>query len=1221
MSGLMNSGIIVGVLALYIAALFACAFFGEKYANRLSQRGRMLLYSLTLGVYCSSWTFYGAVGETVRTGIGFLPIYLGPLLFLLVMYDIWLRLGKIRQHQPISSIADFIAARYGKSGALAALVTVLAVVAVLPYLALQLRAVSMSTLVLLGEQQNTAFATQGVFLLTATLAGLAMLFGTRQFASSEQQGGLMAAVAFESLVKLFALIMVSLFALFFSRHSLSVVQEDVAQAFQNIQHSGLPSAFWTQTLLAAAAIICLPRQFHVAVVELKDQRHISGARIWFAIYLLLMVLAIIPIASWAMHMPANTLPVPDLAVLMLPLLHDQPWLALLAFLGGFSAATGMLLVATLTLSIMLSNDLILPILWRFNILRQQDQRLTYWLKMIRHICIGLVMLLGFVVYRLLSDINQLSAFGLLAFSAVIQFAPAIIGGIYWRGGSRQGVIAGLLAGFALWAYTLFWPAILHNMPIMQQEWARQLLAQGPWQQHWLKPEALLGFASMDPLTHGVLWSLGINVLLFIAVSKYKPLSIAEQIQTESFFQFDPTQNSDLFSSYTSGSTLHHLTGSPNHPLKNALNATFNTTLSPVTNALEQSNHQSNQQSMLVDFDMAQQQTRLNVGDLIALSARINGLQKTEQLFEKFAAEQHMVFDKNVQADHRWWRFTEQYLAQAVGAASARTLLTTALINNGLAIGQVVNILDQASQWHRFNQSLLITMINHMTQAVSVVDADMCLVAWNKRYLELFDYPDNFVYVGCPVANLIRYNAERGECGAGDVEQHVAKRMRWMQAGSAHEFERQRADGRIIEMRGYPIAGGGFVTTYADITIFRHTEAQLEARVHDRTLKLETALQEQQAARQQADLANMSKSRFVAAASHDLLQPMHAARLFAAALEQAELPVSEQQTLQQLDRALHGAESILSALLDIARLDGNGIQPNISEFALADLLHDLQVQFNGVAEQRELKLRIYQSKQWVKTDAQWLRRMLQNLVSNALRYTAHGRVVVGVLSSKQHPNHLCLGVWDTGPGIAPEQQVHLFNEFQRGGNASPWGEQGIGLGLAIVDRMAKRLDHRIIFHSTVGKGACFMLELPIVAAQHAPAIPLQPLQNSLNQLKVLCVDNDPTILQGMQVLLSKWGCELFLAQTPTEAKNILAQHAIQVLLVDQHLDAEMEGLEFLQRYNTKQCNQQCTQQLPAALITADSDPDLPLQVKALGIVLLKKPLKPAALRAFLAGVAS
>ena len=1177
MSVLMNSGIIIGVLAIYIAALFACAFFGEKYASRLGQRGRILLFSLTLGVYCSSWTFYGAVGETVRNGIGFLPIYLGPLLFLGFMYDIWQRLGKIRQHQSISSISDFIAARYGKSGALAALVTVLAVIAILPYLALQLRAVSMSTIVLLGEQQNSTSTTYGVLLLTALLAGLAMLFGTRQLTSTEQQGGLMVAVAFESAVKLFALIMVSGFALFFSHHPVTVVQQDITTAFNTLQQTGLPSSFWTQTLLAAAAMICLPRQFHVAVVELKDQRHIRSARLWFSLYLIIMVLAIIPIASWALHMPPSLLPVPDLAVLMLPLLHDQQWLALLAFLGGFSAATGMLLVATLALSIMLSNDLILPTLWRFNILHRQDQRLAHWLKLIRRICIGVVMLLGFLVYRLLSDINQLSAFGLLAFSAVIQFAPAIVGGIYWRGGSRQGVMAGLIVGFALWSYTLFWPAILHNMPAAQQDWAMAILQYGPWQQNWLKPEALFGFASMDPLNHGVIWSLGINLLLFIAVSKYKPLSIAEQIQTENFFQYNPSSNLNI----------------------NAANGMRNAPM-PAENTL-------------VNFDLGEQQTRLTVGDLMALTTRINGPQKTEQIFQQFAAEQQIPFDTTRLADHRWWRFTEQYLAQAVGAASARTLLTTALINNGLAVGQVVNILDQASQWQRFNQSLLLTMMNHMTQAVSVVDAEMCLVAWNNRYLELFDYPADFVYVGCPVANLIRYNAERGECGSGDVEQHVAKRIMWMRAGSAHEFERQRADGRIIEMRGYPIAGGGFVTTYADITVFRHTEAQLEARVQDRTQQLETALQEQQEARQQADLANMSKSRFVAAASHDLLQPMHAARLFAAALEQADLPDSEQQTLQQLDRALHGAESILSALLDIARLDGSGIKPNIAEFALADLLHDLHVQFNGVATQRHLKLQVYQTKQWVKTDPQWLRRMLQNFVSNALRYTAQGRVVVGVRTSNLKPNHLYLGVWDTGPGISPAQQALLFNEFQRGGNTSPWGEQGIGLGLAIVDRMAKRLNHQVIFHSTLGKGSCFMLELPVVAAQQTNKAPVQPANNSLNQLKVLCVDNDPTILQGMQVLLSKWGCELFLAQTPAQAKEILAQQNIQVLLVDQHLEADIEGLQFLVQYNRAN--------IPAALITADSDPELPLRVKELGVVLLKKPLKPAALRAFLAGVSN
>lgn len=1166
MSAIMNSWLVIGVLAIYIAALFACAFFGEKYASRLSQRGRMLLFSLTLGVYCSSWTFYGAVGETVRNGIGFLPIYLGPLLFLWFAYDVWRRLGNIRQRQPISSIADFIAARYGKSGFLAALVTILAVIAILPYLALQLRAIALSTVVLLDQHEDAAITTHGVLLLTALLASIAMLFGTRQAVSNEQQGGLMVAVAFESAVKLLALIIVALFVLLFSQHPIGLIGHDIQVTFQQIQREGLPNSFWTQTLLAATAIICLPRQFHVAVVELKDKRFLNGARFWFSVYLLLMVLAIIPIASWALHMPTTTLPIPDVAVLMLPVMHEQTWLALLAFIGGFSAATGMLLVATLALSIMLSNDLILPALWRLNILSKNDQRLSYWILIIRRICIAIVMLLGFVMYSMLSDTNQLSAFGLLAFSAVIQFAPALIGGLYWRGGSCHGVIIGLIAGFALWSYTLFWPAILRNLPTSHQEWALSLLYQGPWQQQWLKPESLLGFSSLDPLTHGVLWSLGVNLLLYFLVPKYKRLSIAEQIQTESFFKHDVYE--DEQSSSSSSTT---------------------------TASLEQ----------------LEQQTRLNIDDLIALSSRINGPQRTEAAFMQFAADHHLPFDKKMLADHRWWRFTEQYLASAVGAASARTLLTTVLVNNGLAVGQVVNILDQASQWQRFNQSLLMIMMDYMTQAVSVVDADMRLVAWNKRYLELFDYPENFVYVGCPVANLIRYNAERGECGHGDVEEHIAKRIIWMRAGNPHEFERQRADGRIIEMRGHPITGGGFVTTYADITVFRHTEALLEARVQDRTQQLERALREQQYARQQADLANTSKTRFIAAASHDLLQPMHAARLFAAALEHADLSPQDQETLQQLDRALHGAESIMTALLDIARLDGNGMKPNLTEFALSDLLHDLQVQFSPIAEQRGLQLRVHPTRLWVKTDPQWLRRMLQNFVSNALRYTAQGRVIVGVMGSGSQPERLRVGVWDTGPGIAAEQQAQLFAEFQRAGHTSPWGEQGIGLGLAIVERMAKRLGHPIRFHSQVGHGSCFMLELPTVPPRQHTISSSAPVQNALTSLKVLCLDNDATILQGMQLLLDKWGCQLFLAQTPEQARQILATESIQVLLVDQHLDAEIEGLEFLLQYNSSNS--------PAALITADSNPDLPQIVKEHGIVLLKKPLKPAALRAFLAGV--
>jgi len=1158
----MNGWLIIGVLALYIALLFICAFFGEKHASRLSTRGRMFLFSLTLGVYCSSWTFYGATGAAVREGIIFLPIYLGPLLFVALGYDIWRRLGRVRQHHAISSIADFIAARYGKSGMLASLVTILAVIAIIPYLALQLRAIALSANVILEPSSGITDTTNSVLFLTGILAILAMIFGTRQIANTEQHGGLMLAVAFESFVKLFALLCVAAFFIFDSPENISLISQDISNTFSNIQTYGVPETFWIQTLLAGLAIICLPRQFHVAVVELRDEKHIRGARRWFAIYLILTIIAIIPIASWALHAAPAYLAIPDVAVLSLPLSYNQDWLTLLAFLGGFSASTGMLLVSSVALSIMLSNDLIMPALWKFGVFSRHDKRLPLVLKFTRRICILAVMLLGFLFFHFFNDINQLSVFGLLAFSAVAQFSPALIGGLYWRGGSKQGVYAGLIVGFIMWAYTLLLPTVLKSLAPEFQSFAHDFLNFGPFDLAWLRPEALLGFESLAPLTHGVVWSLGLNIILFIWISHIFRPSVAEQIQAESFFYYEtkplPSQSTNNEVSY-----LHH--------------------------------------------DVA----RLKVADLITLAKRITGEEPTIRAFQQFCAQNNVVLNENSNANGMWWRFTEQYLAGTIGAASARTLLTTAMVNNGLALGQVANILDQASQWQRFNQNLIMTMIDHMTQGVSVVDENMCLVAWNNQYLKLFDYPKDIVYVGCPISDLIRYNAERGECGPGSIEEHVRKRIHWMKVGSAHEFERIRKDGRVIQMRGNPIEGGGFVTTFADITAFRENEAVLEARVQDRTQQLANALAEQQLAREQADKANMSKSRFIAAASHDLLQPMHAARLFSTALEQSIQSDEDRLTLQQLDRALHGAESMLSALLDIARLEGGTIQPKRQSYLLHDLLSDLELQFKSIASQRSIRFSVRDAQFWIDTDPQWIRRIIQNFVSNALRYTAKGRVVVGILRSAERPNHIRIGVWDTGPGIAEEQRIKLFQEFERCGHTSPWGEQGLGLGLAIVHRMTSMLDYPVHVYSEYGKGSCFMIEVPTVDAPKIVATPVQTTPLKSKAYKILCLDNDEAILEGMTTLLTKWGYQVFKATEPEQAAEIIQTENIQVWLVDQHLNNNKVGLDFILQYRQEH--------VAVALITADSDPELPQKLKDLNIILLKKPLKPASLRSWLSGL--
>ncbi|MEL0028609.1 MAG: PAS-domain containing protein, partial [Perlucidibaca sp.] len=799
----------------------------------------------------TSWTFYGAVGATVTGGWAYLPIYLGPFLFICFGRGLLERLVLTSKAQSITSIADFIAARYGKAQHLAALVAIMAIVGALPYIALQLKAVAMSVRVLSDAGLGSAFPTSDTALWTSLLlAALAILFGTRRIDATEHHQGLMLAIALESVVKLLALITLAVFAWQGLQALPSGWQQD-ARLDHLLRPDSLPTGFLAQVLLAFLAMMCLPRQFHVAVVECNETSQLRAAPLWFGGYMLLIIFAVLPIACLALLDPRISGSHPDSTVLALPLASGNEALAMLAFIGGFSAAAGMVIVATVALSTMICNDLVLPLLIRLRSFgRQPVPRL---LLLIRRLAIVALALLGYGYYRLLEEYEQLAAVGLLAFSAVAQFAPALIGGLFWRGGSRQGVTAGLLAGFAVWIYTLMLPAL---MPALggDQAWLRD----GPLGLAWLRPQALFQLTGWDPLTHGVFWSLLVNISLFILVSlRFRP-GISEQLQASQFL--DPYSGQDQ------------------------------------------------------ELQSAEWQ-RLPLSELHDLVARLLGEDATRQAFEQFARGRMQLLDLRRPASRAWVQFCERLLAGAMGTASARTLLTTALRGSGLEIGQVVALLDRSSQEQRFNRDVLTTMMEHIEQGISVVNADMKMVAWNRRYLELFDYPEGMVYEGCPVADLIRYNAERGECGPGDIEAHVAKRVDYMRQGSPHLFERIRPDGQVLEVRGHPIPGGGFVTSYADITHFKRTERtlaeakqELEVRVARRTVELETALLAQQQAKQQAEQANQSKTRFLAAASHDLLQPMNAARLFSSALSQHPgLDTDAHQLALQVDSSLRGAE--------------------------------------------------------------------------------------------------------------------------------------------------------------------------------------------------------------------------------------------------------------------------------------------------------------------------
>jgi signal transduction histidine kinase len=478
---------------------------------------------------------------------------------------------------------------------------------------------------------------------------------------------------------------------------------------------------------------------------------------------------------------------------------------------------------------------------------------------------------------------------------------------------------------------------------------------------------------------------------------------------------------------------------------------------------------------------------------------------------------------------------------------------------------------------------------------------------------MFGYPDGMLYVGRPVADLIRYNAERGELGEGDIERQISRRIRYMRAGSPHVFERTRSDGKVIEMRGQALPGGGYVTSYNDITDYKHAEKAL--------LEANETLEQRVAERSNAaEAAQQSKTRFLAAISHDVLQPLNAARLFASALRESHHNNEEQRHLaERVDASLRAAEELLDGLLDVSRLDAGGLHPVIGEFDASALMRELAAQYSPVAAGRGLRLDLFARPAWVRSDRRLLRRVMQNFLANALRYTRQGRIVLAV---RLRGNEVELQVWDTGPGIPEHHMQQIFDEFHRYQQPFDWGEQGLGLGLSICQRISRLLDHRLNARSRVGSGSMFSITLPRVTAtpgaseqELKAAAPTAVRADSLAGMRVLCVDNDEEILDGMRALLGRWQVQVITASTVDQALERMAEHP-DVMLVDYHLHDRLDGLDTLVALR-----EAAGSDLPGALLTADGRDELKRMARDRGYRLLTKPIKPASLRAFLAAYAT
>ena len=1107
---MLSIGVVVLAALLWLGLMFGTALYGERHPAVFAGHWRHV-YALSLAVHCTSWTFYGTVTQAARYGWPLPPTFLGAIAFYALAVVFMIRLVQLARETNATSLADLIATRLGKDAWLAAIVTLVAVLGLIPYIALQLKAVTMSFATIAGDASAVATTSpwrDGALYVALAMAMFAIAFGTRRASAAEHNRGLVLAMAFESLFKLAAMLVLGGFVWF----GLKTVPVAMMPPMPRTADGFVPLV-----LLGAMAMFILPHQFHVGVVECRDDRDVRTARWLFPLYLLLIALPALPLARAGSALLGNSVP-SDMYALALPFSQGYEGVALFAFLGGLSASTGMVVVSTLTLSLMIGNHWFAPGLLRGAWSRTDSGDRRGDLLLLRRAGIIVIMLMAWAYSRLISGNDALADVGAVSFSALATLVPALAFAVWRPQTPARAASAGVLVAFVVWAWVMLTP-LLSAASGHDGGWLHGL----PTPLTWLSPDGFFGLTGWSRLGRAVGGSLFAGLLATVLMA-----------MADSAPRRNTARGSDL-------------------------------------------------------------QTLRNAGRRFL----------PERMVEQLLRDAPSVgpVPATIEAG------MERELSAVLGSASARLLLDAARREAGPDLDTVAAIVGEASQDLRFNQRVLEGALDNMSQGISVVDAQLRLVAWNGRYAEMFGFPAELLQVGRPVIDLSRWALHRMSV-SGDVENALQRRLAFMRAGTAHLSERVFPDGSIVEIRGNPMPGGGFVATFTDVTEFRHVERglrqaneTLEQRVGERTALLESAKRE-------AERANDAKSRFLTAVGHDLMQPLHAAHLFTDSLSQHLQPRDQHDTVARIRDALDSTTDLLTGLFDIARLEAGGMVPQQRGFALSEVLDPLAAQFHAMAQEQGLSFRYATTSAWVLTDPQLLRRVLQNFLANAVRYTRSGGILLGV---RRSGSAWRIEVHDTGPGIRRDQQALIFEEFRRGEGAQG---QGLGLGLAISDRIARLLDTPLLLRSMVGRGTTLSISVRAMEARAGVSLAMKS-RRDLSGLRVLVVDNEPQALHALQGLLESWGCRVDAVADESGARRAVSLHDPQLWIFDYHLDDGDTGCALHARLS------QAMESRPTLILSADDGLSTRRDVLEQGLTLLQKPVRSLALKSvidrLLAGV--
>jgi sigma-B regulation protein RsbU (phosphoserine phosphatase) len=1076
---------ILTVALVYVLGLFAIAYWGDRRA----QAGRNVIdspviYSLSLAVYCTSWTFYGSVGRAVASGVGFLPIYLGPTLMAFLWWFVLRRTVRIAKATNITSIADFLGSRYGQSALVGGVVAVVTVVGITPYIALQLKAISQTFEVLvrypsiaveLVPSASRPFYADTAFGTAIILTVFGIMFGARDLDSSRRHEGLVATIAFESLVKLLAFLAVGVFVTYAAFGGFVDIFQRIASLPPYARFLGGDPGFsfgdWAAlTWLSMMAIMFLPRQFHMAVIGNTREGHIKTAMWMFPAYLLLINVFVLPIAFGGLLTFPDVPPTAaDYFVLTLPMAHHQQWLALFAFIGGISAATGMVIVESIALSTMILNNLVVPWLVRLGMARD----ISGLLINAKRLAIALTIFLGYAYYHLIGESHTLVNIGLISFAAVAQFAPAFFGGLYWRGATKPGALAGLGAGFLVWFYTLLLPSFARSGWVPES-----LVTEGPLGIDWLRPEQLFGISTMGFWANTVFWSLAFNVVAFIAVCLYTRPSALELAQAERFvgvFAPEPTRV-----------------------------------------------------SAAVDVQT------LTPARLEALLAKFMGREKAQAAFhEFFAARGIRDIDALTETDGRELsQFAERTLSGAIGTASAQAImegLGQGATDRFEAIFDVFGKVSQSLEQSREDLQRRVRELSLLYEATrriaSTLDPHQMMsgvvellsreFGFDLLTIRLYDPdgrlrikshdglpPDADLSAGDPVSRETYF----GECflDARLVVVEDATRIRKPLilptpdlAAAARSFVHAPI---AIEERPMGVLSAysstGRVYFSPELLQFFRTlavqlglglhNAQLYRELGDLSQELEAKVRQRTAELEEANrrLQEMDqlKSDFVTIVSHELRTPLTSIRsLSESLLAGGDLPrLRQEQFLAIIVQESQRLSRMISQLLDLSRIEAGKMEWRMEALDLGEVVsHSVQAHralFDG--KRIDLVPSGADGSVRVLADRDKIIQVLTNLLSNAAKFTpAGGRVWVRTFPEDALA---VVEVEDTGVGIPPDQVDKIFEKFRQAGDTLTATPEGAGLGLPISRHIVEYHGGSLTVRSAPGQGSCFRMTLPLTA---------------------------------------------------------------------------------------------------------------------------------------------